>query len=451
MTAHTHDIKSHRNSLITLGSPAYYKALIALFIGGMVCFGLEYCVQPIIPVLAEEFNLAPARASLSVTFGTGGMAIAMLAIAMYARRMPRRKVMMTALGGAIVLAIGIAFCEYFYAILPLRALQGVLLAGFPAMAVAYVNEEFDPTIIATSVGVYISGTSIGGLIGRLLLSALTDHMSWRYALLILCALYALLLIAFFWLLPKEQEERTFFKKSRALHSNNRENSIQEDLNLESRKPNTEGNVSAIDEDKGHNYKSVATKKGDRNLVDTMRLVWADTRVRWIIMIAMFIMGSFVCTYNFITYVLINEPYSWSRTTIGLIYLLYFLGAVSSTVMGIIADRYSQKAAFLISVCIMILGSLISTGEPVLFKIGGLGCFTLGHFGAHSTACSWAGKVGKVDKGIISSSYMFFFYVGGSVFGSMGGIFLSSYGWIGVVFFNICLLIGAIGCAWKVKK
>lgn len=421
MDAHTHEMTNRKSNMITLGSSDYYKALIALFIGGMVCFGLEYCVQPIIPVLAEEFHLAPARASLSVTFGTGGMAIAMLAIAMYARRMPRRKVMMVALGGAIILAIGIAFCEYFYAILPLRALQGILLAGFPAMAVAYVNEEFDPTIIATSVGVYISGTSIGGLIGRLLLSALTDHMSWRYALLILCALYALLLIAFFWLLPKEQEERTFFKKTTA------------------EVKSTLGAMAVAKED-----------DSKRNLWVTMRLVWADARVRWIIMIAMFIMGSFVCTYNFITYVLINEPYSWSRTTIGFIYLLYFLGAVSSTVMGIIADKYSQKAAFLLSVCIMILGSLISIGEPVLSKIGGLGCFTLGHFGAHSTACSWAGKVGKIDKGIISSSYMFFFYVGGSVFGSMGGIFLSSYGWVGVVFFNVILLIGAILCALRVK-
>lgn len=54
------------------GTKDYRQAIVALFLGSMVAFGSEYCVQPIIPLLAESFSLDPATASLAVSFGTGG-------------------------------------------------------------------------------------------------------------------------------------------------------------------------------------------------------------------------------------------------------------------------------------------------------------------------------------------------------------------------------------------
>ena len=48
-------------------------------------------------------------------------------------------------------------------------------------------------------------------------------------------------------------------------------------------------------------------------------------------------------------------------------------------------------------------------------------------------------------------YMFFFYVGGSVFGSAGGIFLSNYGWDGVVAFNSTLVFLAMGLALYMNR
>lgn len=44
-----------------------------------------------------------------------------------------------------ILAIFMAVSDYFGLILLLRLCQGCLLAGFPALATAYINEEFDLT------------------------------------------------------------------------------------------------------------------------------------------------------------------------------------------------------------------------------------------------------------------------------------------------------------------
>ena len=126
---------------IKKGTGEYWRAIVALFFGSLVTFGAEQCVQPIIPVFTETFSLEPATASLAVSFGTGGMAIAMLFIAEFAKRLPRKGVMSLALIVSSILAVVMALSDYFGLILGLRLCQRILLAGFPAMATAYISEE----------------------------------------------------------------------------------------------------------------------------------------------------------------------------------------------------------------------------------------------------------------------------------------------------------------------
>ena len=45
------------------------------------------------------------------------------------------------------------------------------------------------------------------------------------------------------------------------------------------------------------------------------------------------MGVFVCSYNYIGFRLAAPPFSLSQTVIGSVFVLYLIGAVSSTVMG----------------------------------------------------------------------------------------------------------------------
>ncbi|MFF3570766.1 MFS transporter [Nocardia jiangxiensis] len=62
-----------------------------------------------------------------------------------------------------------------------RALQGVALAGVPAVAMAYLAEEIGAGGLGTAMGVYISGTTLGGLAGRLIPSFTLEAESWRWA------------------------------------------------------------------------------------------------------------------------------------------------------------------------------------------------------------------------------------------------------------------------------
>lgn len=387
------------SSKIEKGTKVYYRAIVALFLGSLTAFGAEYCVQPIIPVLADDFGLGPAAASLAVSFGTVGLSVSMLFIAMMASRFARRRTMLIGLGVASLLAILISLSGYFELVLAFRFVQGIMLAAFPSMAVAYIDEEFSSSIVGTVVGIYVSGTSIGGLLGRLLLSACTDLWGWRYALAALGGVYLLITLVFFLLLPAGQHHNLSQKTVRRIP------------------PYWE-------------------------LLHLMK----NPHLMKLFIIGMCIMGSFVCCYNFISYVLLAEPYCLSQTTIGFVYFMYFVGTFSSAFMGMVSDKHGNGVAVVISIFMMLAGVLITMFIPLACKLIGLAMFTYGFFGAHSSACSWAGKLDKADKAQITAMYMFLYYMGASIFGAAGGIFLVDYGWNGIVAFLTVLLSVALAVA-----
>lgn len=369
--------------LIDKGTREYTCALIMMFFGSLAAFGAEYCLQPVIPILAQDFNLTPTQASLSMSFGTIGMAFSMLLIASISKHLERKKVMVIALGISSILILLMSITEEFALILALRFVQGILLAGFPSLAVAYINEEFNPKIIGAAIGVYVAATPLGGLVGRILISTLTDVASWRMGLMIAGILYLLSAIMMWIFLPPSLNKKIEHGK--------------------------------------------------------IKIQWKDflsllqnKKIIMIYLIAFCVMGCFVCTYNFISYVLMTEPYNLSQTIIGFIFVLYLVGSVSSAVMGTLSDHYGHGI--------------------IIVKIIGLAIFTYGFFGVHSNACAWAPQSCQNDKAQVSAMYMLFYYIGASTFGTIGGTFLSNYGWSGIVVFEtVILTIGLILAIILYKK
>lgn len=145
---------------IKTGSQVYWRTLFIIFLGSMAAFGAEYCVQPIIPVIASSFGLNAVQGSLAVSLGLVGMSAAMLLIAGLAPRFDRKLATAVGLIGAAILTIMIGFSGSFEAILGMRLIQGLLLAAFPSLIIAYINEEFEPFNVGTVIGIYISGTTV---------------------------------------------------------------------------------------------------------------------------------------------------------------------------------------------------------------------------------------------------------------------------------------------------
>ena len=67
------------------------------------------------------------------------------------------------------------------------------------------------------------------------------------------------------------------------------------------------------------------------------------------------MGAFVTTYNYIGFRLEAAPFSLSPTTIGLVYCIYLVGAVGSTVIGELAGRYGRRRVIGFAIVFMPIG------------------------------------------------------------------------------------------------
>lgn len=382
---------------ITKGSREYWQAISSLFLGSFVTFANLYCLQPLIPVFSKEFQVSPTVASLSLSLATVFLAVGMLGVAWISNTLGRKRLMAAALFSSAVLAVVVAFSPTFSLLLTVRALQGAMLAGFPAIAMAYINEEFSPDCAGLAMGIYVSGTAIGGMLGRMLMGALTDLFSWHVALAIMGGI-SLAASLWFWLrLPSSRHFTPCPQTS-------------------------EQRLAAM----------------VRNLRQPMLYSLYG--------VGFLLLGSFVALYNYVGYVLMAPPYSLSQTVVGFIFLVYLVGTFSSTFMGRMADVMGNGKALCISVATMLAGALFSLEGPLILKIIGIAIFTFGFFGGHTVASSWVGKLAGQEKSQASSLYLLFYYIGASVIGTLGGEFLNWFGWDGVILLIAISLCGALAIA-----
>ena len=368
-----------------------WPTISSLFLGSFVTFACLYSTQPLIPLFSEQFQVSPAVASLSVSLATGCMAAFMLVASWLSDARGRKVIMGSSLLATAVLQVLIGFSTSFTWLLVLRAIQGIMVAGFPAIAMAYIAEEFDPATSGLVMGIYISGNSVGGLTGRMVVGAVTDFFSWQSAMLTI-GLISLAAGLWFWF--KLPASRNFSPRPRP--------------------------VSAI-----------------------LGVMWATVTKPPLLLlnlIGFLVMGSFVTVYNYIGYPLMAPPYNLSHTVVGLVFVIYLVGTFSSTWLGRLAITAGRPRVLLLAVCIMATGSLISVGDGLLLKIGGIAVFTFGFFGCYSVVSSWVGQCAGSDKAAASSLYLLFHYTGASVIGAWGGRFLGEYGWDGIVALTVAALL-----------
>jgi YNFM family putative membrane transporter len=381
------------DALVESGTTAFRNTILALFCAGFATFALLYYVQPLLPVFSESFGLGAAQASLALSVTTGLMAPAMLVAGAISETLGRKPVMVASVLASAFLTLATSFAPSWPALLALRAAAGISIAGLPAVAMAYVAEEIAPHSIGFAMGLYIGGSALGGMAARLAAGLLADLGSWRWATLALGAMGIIAGLIFWRSLPPS---RHFSKRpwsARAL---------------------AEGFLAHL----------------------------REPGLRLLVLEGFLIMGSFVSIYNYIGYRLLAPPFGLGQTGVGLIFSLYLVGIVSSLVTGAVAARRGFRNVFWVMIAVMSGGVGLTLSESLPVVIAGIAVLTFGFFGAHSIASAWVGRRARTAKAQAASLYLFLYYVGSSVIGSLGGMFWERNGWSGVVAVVSLLLAAA---------
>lgn len=190
--------------MIEVGSREWIRATLALSLGSFLVFLNLYQTHPLLPLLAEVFSVSSLSAGWTLAGCTAGLAVSLLVCARLADRFGRRRIMLWSLAGAILLSLLISLVSQFEQLLLLRILQGVLLAGLPATAIAYMGEEFSKRALLSAVGVYIAANSLGGIAGRVVGGLLAGWFGdWQHTFLGIGLISLALLPLVIWLLPAQ--------------------------------------------------------------------------------------------------------------------------------------------------------------------------------------------------------------------------------------------------------
>jgi predicted MFS family arabinose efflux permease len=337
--------------------------------------------------MSADLHVDAAQAALTVSLATLGLAVAVLPWSFVADRIGRVPAMTAGVTTATVLGLLAPFSPSIVVLLTLRCLEGAALGAVPALAVAYLNEEIHRANAAVAAGTYVAGTTIGGLLGRLVAGPLSDLWGWRPAIFAVAVLGAVAAAVFVALAPTQK-----------------------------------GFVPVRERPGGASRGAPA---------EAFRLLGAQLRNPRLLALylqAFTLMGGFVAVYNFLGYRLEKPPFFLPAAIASLLFLAYLSGTASSGYAARLSERFGRRTVMVASMLLMAAGVLLTALESLPAILLGLIALTAGFFAAHGLGSGWTGALAATGKAQAASLYNLGYYAGSSLIGWLGGLVYQSFGW-----------------------
>lgn len=379
------------------GDPMTRRIEVGLLMAGLATFTLLYNTQAILPYFTRDYSIGPAVAALSVSFATAGLGLGLLVAVPISERIGRVRLIRWSLTLASLLGVVVALVDDWNLFLLTRFVMGFVLAGLPATAAVYLKEEIHRSYATTATGIYIFGTTLGGLSGRIVSTGIIDVLD-RFGLtermplspshmaLLGTAVLAIgCAIACWFLLP---ESRRF----------------------------------------------VAHRDRPATLVRKFGRAFRDPVLLGLYITGGLGMGTFVGAFNVLGFRLEAEPYLLSIGAIGLLYLIYPVAGYASVIAGRAADRYSLRAVLPFGSLVALVGIAIMAARPLVLVVSGMAVLAMGFFVMHSLASAWVASRSTATVGVpaqAASMYMLFYYAGSSINGNLAPLAWEAQGWWGV--------------------
>ncbi|MER5481229.1 MFS transporter [Streptomyces sp. NPDC002734] len=377
---------------VDVGTPAYRRMSLALFLAGVATFALLYSTQALLPLISADYGSTVSDVSWTVAAATGGLALFVIPMSALSERFGRRATMTGAVAVAVGIGLLVPFAPSLGVLVALRAVQGAALAGLPSSATAYLAEEVRPRALITAVGLYVAGNSVGGMSGRVLSGWVAQEWGWRVALAVLGVLAVGCAVAFRLLLP---EPKHFTRGSL--------------------RPGV--------------------------VARTVRDHLANPLLRRLYAIGALFMTVFGGVYTVIGYRLTEEPFSLPQGVVGSIFLVYLVGTVSASVSGRLVGRLGRRGTLYLSGALTAAGLLVSLADRLPLILLGLVLVTGGFFAGHSAASSAVSGTAQHGRAQAAALYQSAYYIGSSVGSTLGAVAFHAAGWGGTVAVGLLAVAG----------
>ncbi|HCE1967415.1 MFS transporter [Vibrio parahaemolyticus] len=360
--------------MVSFGTPEYKRITLSLALGSFLVFSNLYLLQPMLPTFATLFSISETQVNWLFAASTLALSFSLVPMAVLSESIGRKPVMMVGLFSIPAISTLMLLGDSFIFLVACRALIGIALAAFAAVAVAYMAEELDKHAFSMAIGTYIAANSLGGIAGRISGGLLADNFSVDVAIEVMMVVTLIGVICVHYLLPKQ---RNFTPSSSSLRHQNR----------------------AII---GH---------------------FRNQRVWFAMLIGGLNFALFVNLYSVMGFRLVSAPHNVPVGLASLIFICYLGGTFSSRCAGHWSKRYSSILGMFLGAVISMAGMWIAAFESLAAMLIGLLLISFGAFFTHTLAYGWVGQNATQAKATATALYLVHYYVGGS----LGG-FLLLYCW-----------------------
>ncbi|OOQ73082.1 MFS transporter [Vibrio parahaemolyticus] len=360
--------------MVSFGTPEYKRITLSLALGSFLVFSNLYLLQPMLPTFATLFSISETQVNWLFAASTLALSFSLVPMAVLSESIGRKPVMMVGLFSIPAISALMLLGDSFIFLVACRALIGIALAAFAAVAVAYMAEELDKHAFSMAIGTYIAANSLGGIAGRISGGLLADNFSVDVAIEVMMVVTLIGVICVHYLLPKQ---RNFTPSSSSLRHQNR----------------------AII---GH---------------------FRNQRVWFAMLIGGLNFALFVNLYSVMGFRLVCAPHNVPVGLASLIFICYLGGTFSSRCAGHWSKRYSSILGMFLGAVVSMAGMWIAAFESLAAMLIGLLLISFGAFFTHTLAYGWVGQNATQAKATATALYLVHYYVGGS----LGG-FLLLYCW-----------------------
>jgi YNFM family putative membrane transporter len=349
-------------------------------------FTTIYLLQPVLPVLQQEFGIDESRASLTISAVILGMALSNLPFGQLADRYPIKPIIAT--GGMVVVACGLgcALVEQLPLLILLRFIQGLFIPALTTCLAAFLAKHLPVERLNVVMGSYVSATVAGGLGGRLLGGWIHPPLHWRYAFVTVSILVLVSTLTAVFYLPSDRRNPLTQEKS-------------------------EGFVTLL----------------------------KRSELLRIFSVAFFSFWVFSALFNFLPFYLAGPAFGASTQRITFMYLAYVLGIIVGPLSGKLSNKIGNGATMILGALVLAVSLLATHVASIWAVVVGLCGVCMGFFAIHAAAAGSLNQKLTSSRGRANSLYVLFYYLGGSIGITVSGYGYERFGWTGVTGISMVLL------------
>lgn len=390
------------------GGLGSFQAVAAVCLCGIFAFLNLYVTQPMLPLLEDIFHASKSVVGLTVSAATLGVAISAPLLGALTEQMDRKRVIVASTIALAIPTLLAATSPGLHTLDVWRFLQGLISPGIFAITITYIGEEWERHALPIVMSLYVSGTALGGFVGRVTAGVAAERLNWRWSFVIL----GLLTLA-----------------GAAM--------IARWLPAERRVISPEHRISPAGQ------------------LRAMLRHFRNPRLAATFVVGFGMLFALVGTFTYITFYLADPPFHLSTEALSYLFAIYLIGLLVTPAGGFLIRKIGLRAGIAVAVSACLAGALVTLSHSLwIVIIVGLGLVCTGVFLAQATANSFL-RVAAPEGGRASAAglYICCYYIGGTIGGVLPAYAWSLGKWPACVTLIVCVLAITLAVAligWREK-